>query len=110
MDAEPLKHAFWATVTDCLEAFHGFGRDEALLTVARYRESVENPPLDQLPPAGYDADLIFHEEPFYLASDLAGRELDLARNREAYERIVTARYGPAELSARMIADRLSRSS
>ncbi|HEX8317571.1 hypothetical protein [Longimicrobium sp.] len=76
MQTEPLKHAFWAIVTDCLQAFHDFERDEAVLRVAGYRESIENPPLEQLPPAGYDADLIFHEEPFYLASDLAGEELN----------------------------------
>lgn len=99
MDAEPLKHAFWAIVTDCLQAFHNFGRDEAVLRVAGYRESIESPPLEQLPPAGYDADLIFHEEPFYLASDLAGAELELAEYRNEYERIVAARYGSAERAA-----------
>ncbi|HEY0021374.1 MAG TPA: hypothetical protein VGB24_00630 [Longimicrobium sp.] len=109
MDSEPLKHAFWAIVTDCLQAFHNFERDEAVLRVAGYRESIENPPLEQLPPAGYDADLIFHEEPFYLASDLAGEELELAEYRNEYERIVAARYGPAEVSARMVGDRLTRS-
>jgi hypothetical protein len=108
MDAELLKHAFWAIVTDCLQEFHHFERDEAVLRVAGYRESIENPPLEQLPPAGYDADLIFHEEPFYLASDLAGEELELSEYRNDYERIVAARYVPAEVSGRMLGNRLTR--
>lgn len=70
-----------------------------MLRVAGYRGSIENPPLEQVPPAGYDADLIFHEEPFYLASDLAGAELVFAEYRNEYERIVAARYGSAERAA-----------
>jgi hypothetical protein len=57
---------FWRIVVDCLESFQGCDRDAALELVRQFRTLLREAPPD------IDTELIFHEEPFALASRLAG--------------------------------------
>jgi hypothetical protein len=96
MDVQPLKDAFWAIVTDCLERFHDFTPSAAMAESRALRAAIESPTLADAPPPGYDGDLIFHGEPFYVACDIAGRELRLDEHRTEYQVLLLRRYGAAE--------------
>jgi hypothetical protein len=95
VDVEPLKGAYWEIVTDCLEAFHGYEHAAACQAVCELRHAIEFPRPEDVPP-GYHGELFFHNEPFYVACDVAGRELDPAAVAQEYDALVRYRYGPAE--------------
>jgi hypothetical protein len=97
MDLEPLKNAFWAIVADCLETFHGYSPETARCRVQKFRERVENPPA----PFEEDGELIYHDEPFYIANDLAQRELPVNEHGDEYARIMARHYAPAEALANL---------
>jgi hypothetical protein len=97
MDLEPLKDAFWGIVADCLQTFHGYSPEAARCRAEKLRESIENPP----PPFESDSELIYHDEPFYIANDLAQRELSVNDHRDEYDRIMNRHYGPAEARANL---------
>jgi hypothetical protein len=96
VDIEPLKAAYWEIVTDCLVQFHGFARPAAEAVVVGLRDRVESPQFHDAPPEGYESDSFFHGEPFHVACDLAGRNLDLNDFRSEYEPLMTGRYSAAE--------------
>lgn len=100
MDLQPLKEAYWAIVTDCLERFHNFSRWEALSASRELRDVIESPRYEDAPPPGYSSELFYHGEPFYVACDLARRELDLDEYRAEYNRLTRSRYAAAEESMR----------
>jgi hypothetical protein len=93
MDIESLKDAFWHIVADCLERFHAYERSVAWLAALDLRDEIESP---SRPPSGYEPDLFYHGEPFYIACDIAGRQLDLPAHRTEYDCIVGKRYREAE--------------
>lgn len=95
MDVQPLKDAYWEIVTDCLESFHGYSRQAAHEAAAGARGDLETSPTGgTLPP--YDIELFYHEEPFYMACDIAGRELSARVHDREYHVLVRRRYDPAE--------------
>lgn len=96
MEIEPLKDAYWAVVADCLEHFHDHNRAAAWMTSLQLRDVIQSPRHEDAPPPGYDSELFFHAEPFYVACDIAGRELNLDRHRAEYDILVTQRYSVAE--------------
>lgn len=85
---EQLKNAFWEAVIDSLEQFHGFSRTEAKARAFDLRSDIERAPNSRFEP-----DLIYHDEPFYIASRLAGHELDFETYLPAYRAILTRRLG-----------------
>ncbi|HEX5872368.1 MAG TPA: hypothetical protein VFY65_18190 [Longimicrobium sp.] len=88
MVTEELKNAFWDAVSDCLVRFHGFTRAEAnARTFARHSE------VGSEPGRAFEPELIYHDEPFYIASRLAGHDLDLEPHLVAYHAILTRRLG-----------------
>jgi hypothetical protein len=76
-----VKDAFWGTVRDCLIRLHGLTPGAAQELCAQYRREVESRP------RGLAQNIFYHNEPFDVACDLSGRELDFAAHREEYERI-----------------------
>ena len=108
MDIEPLKDAYWAIVTDCLEQFHGYVPSAALALSLELRDVIESPRHQDAPPPGYDSALFYHGEPFYVACDLAARALDLERHRAAYDAVVAQRYSAAEALLRPLATYAAR--
>lgn len=93
MDVEGLKDAFWDIVADCLERFHAYEPSVARIAALDLRDVVESP---RHPPESYEGDLFYHGEPFYVACDIAGRQLDLPVYRAEYDCIVGNRYRDAE--------------
>jgi hypothetical protein len=89
-DAES-KRAYWGVVEDCLVRFFNFTKPAAHGTVNRYRRDLENPP------PGIMGDLIYREEPFYIACSLASvhdvetREQILSEHDPEYRSILLAR-------------------
>jgi hypothetical protein len=79
------KAAFWGAVEDCLVEFHNLSRDVAHEKSATFRECIE------ALPRRTTEDIIYHEEPFYLACDLAGQRFELDPYRERYYQILDCR-------------------
>lgn len=63
---------FWAAVEECLVAYHGVSQERAVALVTREWDEHEarNEPY---------GDILYHEQPFRVASDLMGSSLDLTR-------------------------------
>jgi hypothetical protein len=99
VDLEPLKDAFWEVVADCLTRFHGFAAPLAREAALRLRDRVESPVGRDLPPSSYDGELIYHAEPFYVACDMARRQLSLDQFADVYGAILDGRYAAAERAA-----------
>jgi hypothetical protein len=78
-----LRTSFWKTVEDCLVAFHNQNAFAAQKIVCDYRERLA----DEARQFGPDwmEDLIYHAEPWQLACDLAGTQLDVNDYRAEYE-------------------------
>lgn len=87
MAMEQLKNGFWQAVVDCLEQFHGFSCTEARARTFDLRSAIEGGPQ-----SGFEPDLIYHNEPFHLACDLASHELDLTLHMANYQRILARRF------------------
>jgi hypothetical protein len=96
VDIAPLKDAYWTIVTDCLERFHGYSPSAAVQLSLKLRDVIESPRHQDAPPPGYDSESFFHAEPFHVACDLAGRELDLTQHKAAYDALAAQRYFAAE--------------
>jgi len=62
--------AFWAVTRECLVQFHGIDPEEAASGVASLR--------DRLARTGVPMaeEMIYHDEPFNVACDIAGNQLD----------------------------------
>jgi hypothetical protein len=81
------KDAFWSVVVDCLAEFHEMDRPRAQGAATELRARIESAPV------GFNADIIYHEEPFYVACDLAGihdtssKDRLLRKNRLKYNSI-----------------------
>src|SRR4051812_8356997 len=83
------RNAYWEVVEDCLVEFHQKPRPAAVAVAVATRRRLESPP------AGLDGDLVYHDEPFYTACEIAGlqdeREQDvlLKTNRMKYQSILS---------------------
>jgi hypothetical protein len=84
----PSKDAFWSVVVACLKEFLALDPAQARNKADSLRSAVETPP------EGISGELIYHNEPFYVACDLAGvhgpRDQDdlLERNRARYHALL----------------------
>lgn len=87
MAMEELKNAFWLAVTDSLVQFHGFSFIDAKARAFELRSKIENVLF-----LGCMPDLIYHDEPFYIASSLAGHELELQQHMAEYQAILERRF------------------
>jgi len=78
-----LGTSFWKIVEDCLVAFHNQNASAAQKKVCDYRERLA----DEARQFGPDwmEDLVYHAEPWQLACDLTGVQLDLNDYRAEYE-------------------------
>ena len=76
------KEAFWKAVEACLVQFHHFQSPDAKQAIKHFQKKLK----DASPPLG--GEMVYHEEPFYLACDLAGQQLDLASHRESYDKVL----------------------
>ena len=79
--------AYWKIVGDCLTAFHGISADQSLEIIRHFRLRL----LEK--PAEMEAELVYHEEPFYLAARLAGHEArePSGGEIESYEKMIATR-------------------
>lgn len=84
---------FWSVVEECLQAFHPLSPVDAVQKTRELRRKLKSPPLGL--PAGYPrsgcraSEIIYHDEPFDVAGDLAGRRLDLDPYRAPYDAILS---------------------
>lgn len=85
---DQLKNAFWQAVVDCLEQFHGVPRVQAKARVFDLRSDIEAGPYHTFEP-----DIIYHDEPLYVAARLAGCHTEFTRNLPAYRAIRERRFG-----------------
>jgi hypothetical protein len=85
--AREEKRAYWGSVEDCLVQFHGIPKPSSHARTNAFRKRIARTP------PGINGDLIYHEEPFYVACDIAGmhciedQERLLSRFSEAYATI-----------------------
>lgn len=86
------KEIYWRVVKDCLVQIHGLKLEEARARASELRERVESPP------EGISSDLFYHDEPFYVACDLAENQLEVDAFAGVYDRI-RAQYYPHRDSA-----------
>jgi hypothetical protein len=90
VDLERLKDAYWEVVIDSLVAFHGYS-----LMTARTRAAGLRDRICEDASGAAEPDIIYHAEPFHVASDLAGARLSLADHRQEYSQILEQRFGGA---------------
>jgi hypothetical protein len=88
MVIDQLKNAFWEAVVDCLEQFHAVPRIEAKARVFDLRSDIESGPYRTFEP-----DIIYHDEPLYVAARLAGCHPEFTENLPAYRAIRERRFG-----------------
>ena len=60
------RNTFWEVVEECLVEFHQLHRPDAIAAALDFRRQFESAP------AGIDGDLVYHDEPFYVACGIAG--------------------------------------
>lgn len=76
------KDAFWGVVEDCLVEIHKLARVDAQARVSNLRSKVDQPPV------GLSGEVIYHDEPFDVACDLANSRLSLPPHRYQYDGIL----------------------
>ena len=77
------KDAFWHVVEVCLIEIHGLSQSDAHGRSMALRARIESPP------SGMSSDIFYHAEPFDVACDIAGSQLDLSQYRQQYEPILS---------------------
>lgn len=78
---------FWSVVEECLQEFHHLSPLEAVQKTRELRRKLKSPP-PGLPP-DLASEIIYHDEPFDVAGDLAGQRLNLDRHRRQYDAILS---------------------
>jgi hypothetical protein len=68
---------YWRVVRSCILVFHPKQATNALKKATRLRKTVERLPIREM-------ELFFHAEPFEVAWDLAGHQLNLAKHLTRY--------------------------
>ena len=81
--------AFWKVVVGSLVEFHGLKHDDARKLIIGLKSRFKSVPPEKREGV---STFIYHEEPFYVACDLAQCELDISKYSEAYDKILD-RYG-----------------
>ena len=76
------RDTFWQVVEDCLTDIHGLPPSEARRRSHDLRAEIESPP------PGLSSDIFYHAEPFDVACDLAGNQLDVLQYRDRYDLIL----------------------
>jgi hypothetical protein len=76
------KDTFWEVVEECLTAIHGLTKLEA------HRRSLDLRTRIETAPAGMSSDIFYHAEPFDVACDIAGNQLNVSQYRQQYEPIL----------------------
>ena len=71
---------YWRVVRSCIRVFHPQKSANALKKATRLRKTVEKLPIREM-------ELFFHAEPFDVACDLAGHQLDIAQHLDRYLKI-----------------------
>ena len=82
MIALKAKDAFWDVVEESLVEIHGLAKPDAHKRSMDLRTRIESPP------TGMSSDIFYHAEPFDVACDIAGRQLDLSQYRLQYDLIL----------------------
>jgi hypothetical protein len=77
-----VKDAFWQAVEDCLIDIHGLSPSDAHRRGRDLRAEIESPP------PGLSSDIFYHAEPFDVACELAGNQLDISQYRSQYDLIL----------------------
>ena len=78
--------AFWSVVADCLVRFHAYPSPLAQKKLAEYRTH-----LAEAPP-GVRTDMVFHAEPFDIASRISGNELSRFDFEQEYAAMMDAAF------------------
>lgn len=86
------KQSFWTTVEDCLVSFHHIERLKAREMVDGLQARISTLPED------LNKDIIYHDEPFYVANGLVGKAVPLAGHKRAYDAIMRKNYASALVS------------
>jgi hypothetical protein len=81
------RDEFWSVVEECLQQFHHVSAADAVQKTRELRWKLKSPPPGL--PTGLASDLIYHDEPFDVACDLAGQQLDLDQYRSQYDTILS---------------------
>jgi hypothetical protein len=76
------KETFWRVVEECLIAIHGLTKPEA------HRRSLDLRTRIETAPEGMSSDIFYHAEPFDVACDIAGNQLNVSQYRQQYELIL----------------------
>ncbi len=76
------RNEFWEVIRECLIELHGLPQFEALQRSHDLRQQIE------APPPGLNSDFFYHNEPFQVACDMVGHQLDQAHYRPQYETIL----------------------
>jgi len=76
---------FWAAVEDCLVTFHAMQRTEAAEKVTSLWHNLPFALEDVNRDYG---DMIYHAEPWQIACNLAGNQLDVTEYQEAYHALL----------------------
>jgi hypothetical protein len=89
MNVVPIAFAsnFWATVEQCLIIFHNLDHIKAAEKVTSLWRRLPHSAGREDGEPSFD-DMIYHGEPWYIACDLAGREIALEQYRPAYESLL----------------------
>jgi len=78
-----MKESYWAIVEECLVQFHGWSPEAAGQACSELRSKLD------LAPADISSEMIYHEEPYYVACRLAkADESVLASHHEKYAQIL----------------------
>jgi hypothetical protein len=76
------KDTFWEVVEECLITIHGLAKLEAHRRSLDLRIRIEGTP------SGMSSDVFYHAEPFDVACDIAGKQLNLSQYRRQYDSIL----------------------
>lgn len=77
--AQRVKDEFWEIVKDCLVEFHDLPLPKARDSSCDLRARIE------FAPRGISTAIFYHSEPFDVACDIAGKQLDFMAFRDRYE-------------------------
>ena len=78
------KDAFWNVVEDSLVEIHGLPRHEAHQRCMDLRTRIESP----APGIGTLSEIFYHAEPFYVACDIAEKDLEPSQYESQYDAIL----------------------
>ena len=85
MNKEDLQLAFWDVVVECLVEIHGRDFEKANQLVHSFRSNLRQTRKEV---QGHAIILVYHEEPFYVACNLADNEQSRSEFNAKYEKIL----------------------